>query len=87
MARDILAIPVSSVASECAFSAGGRVLNKFRSALLPSTVEALICTQDWLRESVLPPDEDDEEFDDTFTGAKWESEFAALGQLLLELMF
>lgn len=68
MARDILAIPISSVASECAFSAGGRVLNKFRSSLLPSTVEALVCTQDWIRTSVLPLDGDDEENDDAFTG-------------------
>ena len=48
MARDILAIPVSSVASESAFSTGGRVLSPFRSSLLPSTIEALICTQDWI---------------------------------------
>ena len=46
MARDILAILVSSIASESAFSTGRRVLNKFHSSLLPSTIEALICAQD-----------------------------------------
>ncbi|CAN7075043.1 unnamed protein product [Brassica oleracea var. botrytis] len=50
MARDLLAIHVSTVASESAFSAGGRVLDRFRSSLTPRTVEALICTQDWYRD-------------------------------------
>ena len=49
VARDILAIPVSTVASEAAFSTGGRVLDRFRSSLSPKLVECLICTQDWLR--------------------------------------
>ncbi|XP_071700271.1 zinc finger BED domain-containing protein RICESLEEPER 2-like [Rutidosis leptorrhynchoides] len=49
MAKDILAIPVSSVASESAFSTSGRVLDAFRSSLSPRKVEALICAQDWLR--------------------------------------
>lgn len=48
MARDLLAIPVSSVASEAAFSVGGRVINKFRSSLKPANVEALLCTRDWI---------------------------------------
>lgn len=48
MARDILAVPVSSVASECAFSTCGRVLTDFRSSLTPKSVQALICAQDWL---------------------------------------
>jgi hypothetical protein len=51
MARDVLAVPVSTVASESTFSTGGRVLDSFRSSLTPKIVEALICTQDWLRSS------------------------------------
>ncbi|KAI3814973.1 hypothetical protein L1987_14622 [Smallanthus sonchifolius] len=48
MARDFLTIPVSTVASESTFSASGRVLNEHRSSLSKDTVEALICTKDWL---------------------------------------
>ena len=53
MAKDILAIPVSTVASESAFSTSGRVVDEFRSSLGPKTVEALICAQDWLRASTI----------------------------------
>jgi hypothetical protein len=49
LARDILAIPISTVASESAFSTSGRILDDFRSSLTPMTLQALICTQDWLR--------------------------------------
>ena len=51
MARDVLAMPVSTVASESAFSTGGRVLDSFRTSLTPKMAEALICCQDWLRRS------------------------------------
>ena len=49
MARDGFAVPISIMASEYYFSTGGRVLDVFRSSLTPKIVEALICTQDWLR--------------------------------------
>uniref|UniRef100_A0A3Q7I3R1 HAT C-terminal dimerisation domain-containing protein n=1 Tax=Solanum lycopersicum TaxID=4081 RepID=A0A3Q7I3R1_SOLLC len=37
LARDVLAISMSSVASECAFSTGGRILDPFRSSLTPKS--------------------------------------------------
>jgi hypothetical protein len=49
IARDVLAMPISTVASESAFSTGGRILDPFRSSLSPLTVEALVCTQNWIR--------------------------------------
>ncbi|KAK9674220.1 hypothetical protein RND81_12G219200 [Saponaria officinalis] len=52
MALDILAVPMSTVTPELAFSTGGRVLDQYRSSLSSETVQALICTQDWLRAEV-----------------------------------
>jgi len=49
IARDIYAIPVTTVASESAFSTSGRVLSEHRSRLTPEILEALMCSQDWLR--------------------------------------
>ncbi|KAI3893177.1 hypothetical protein MKX03_020202, partial [Papaver bracteatum] len=49
MAKEIFAIPVSSVASESAFSTGKIILDPFRSSMKPRTVETLILLQNWLR--------------------------------------
>jgi hypothetical protein len=46
MARDILSIHVSTVASESTFSVGGRVIDQYRNSLKPHIVEALVCTRD-----------------------------------------
>ena len=48
MSKDILAILVSTVASELAFSIGGHVVNASCWSLAPRMVEALVCTQNWL---------------------------------------
>ena len=50
MARDVLAIHISTVAFESAFSTSGRILlDAFRSSLSPKKVEALVCSQNWLK--------------------------------------
>ena len=41
MARDLLTPPASIVASESAFSIGGRVLEEWRSRLSPDVLEGL----------------------------------------------
>ncbi|XP_017614061.1 zinc finger BED domain-containing protein RICESLEEPER 2-like [Gossypium arboreum] len=51
MARDVLAIPVFTVSSEFAFSTGGRMLDQYKSSLTLKIVQALVCTQDWIRKS------------------------------------
>jgi len=58
MARDFLAIPLSTVSSESAFSLGGMILGDHRNwgmilgdhrnSLSPEMLEALVCGKDWL---------------------------------------
>ncbi|XP_057958509.1 zinc finger BED domain-containing protein RICESLEEPER 2-like [Malania oleifera] len=54
MVHDVLAVPISTVASESVFSTGGCVPNAFRISLTLKIVQALICTQDWIRGSHTP---------------------------------
>lgn len=50
MAADILAIPFTTVASESAFSVGGRVIDPHRSSLGTKMVDMRICGSDWYRQ-------------------------------------
>ncbi|CAN0925295.1 Zinc finger BED domain-containing protein RICESLEEPER 2 [Linum grandiflorum] len=52
IARDILVVPITSVASESAFSSGGRLLDPHRSRLHFKTVEALMCTRSWIKDGI-----------------------------------
>ena len=52
VAKDVLAVPVSTVASESAFSTGGRIVDPFRSSLSPLMVQNLVCSQNWLQATV-----------------------------------
>ncbi|CAN1188250.1 Putative AC transposase [Linum perenne] len=52
IARDLLAIPVTSVTSESAFSAGGRILNPHRSNLGQNTVKSMLCTKSWVHDEL-----------------------------------
>ena len=52
IAQDILAIPITTVASESAFSTSGRILSEHRSHLTPKMLEALMCGQSWLHHSL-----------------------------------
>ena len=48
MARDLLTLPASTVASESAFSTGGRVLTDTRNRLASDAIEIKICRKDRL---------------------------------------
>ncbi|KAK4395957.1 Zinc finger BED domain-containing protein RICESLEEPER 2 [Sesamum angolense] len=52
MARNILAIPITTVASKATFSAGSRVIDKYRASLTSETVQVLMCGGDWLKNAL-----------------------------------
>jgi hypothetical protein len=58
MARDHLAIPASSVPSECVFSTGGDIITKKRNRIGRESVRYLLCLRSW---GIIPEDDD---FDD-----------------------
>ncbi|KAI6681594.1 hypothetical protein NL676_035475 [Syzygium grande] len=49
MARDILSIPVSTVLPDSVFDTAPKEMDRYRCSLRPDTVEALLCTKDWLQ--------------------------------------
>ena len=57
IARDILAIPVSTVASESAFSSSGRLVSPHRNRFHPTMIEALMCAKSWLWSEVKKHDD------------------------------
>ncbi|TYG51484.1 hypothetical protein ES288_D10G261400v1 [Gossypium darwinii] len=73
LARDLLAIPISTVAFESAFSMGKKFITPLRSSLKPKTVQAVVCLDDWMRAKGFSAeigckknddDDDDDEDDD-----------------------
>ena len=49
MAKQILATPVSTVAVEQQFSAGGNILDPTRSSMSPNSIETQSCLDDWMK--------------------------------------
>ncbi|XP_038724234.1 zinc finger BED domain-containing protein DAYSLEEPER-like [Tripterygium wilfordii] len=66
IAKDVLSIPMTTVASESTFNASGRILSPHRSRLHHKTVEALMCARDWLwsqESTTSKPQNFDKDFD------------------------
>nr|KAJ0185489.1 hypothetical protein LSAT_V11C900472070 [Lactuca sativa] len=51
---DIFAIQISSVGSDSVFNKCGRLVSEYQTSLSTLIVEALLCTQDWVRKSTNP---------------------------------
>ncbi|KAK6157515.1 hypothetical protein DH2020_011763 [Rehmannia glutinosa] len=49
MARNILGIPISKVAPESLFDTGDRAVDQCWSSMKSDTLQALMCSQDWIR--------------------------------------
>ena len=48
IALDVLIVSMSTVASEAAFSAGGRVVSKKRCNLSPEAIDIVVCLKYWI---------------------------------------
>ncbi|KAK4411769.1 putative AC transposase [Sesamum angolense] len=59
LARDVLVMPISTVASESVFSTEGRIIDYFRASSTPKMAQALICCQDWMHHTPFKPVEED----------------------------
>ncbi|KAG9158265.1 hypothetical protein Leryth_000397 [Lithospermum erythrorhizon] len=53
MARDVLSVPVCTVAQDSVFSNVPTEMDRYRSSLRPETVEALICAKAWLQSPIV----------------------------------
>ncbi|XP_057487096.1 zinc finger BED domain-containing protein DAYSLEEPER-like isoform X1 [Actinidia eriantha] len=49
MARDILTIPVCTLGADSVFDTVRKEMDNYRCSLRPETLEALVCTKDWLK--------------------------------------
>lgn len=49
IAREVLAIPVSTIAFGFVFSMRGRILDLYSICLTSKIIEVLVCTQDWIK--------------------------------------
>ncbi|KAK2635878.1 hypothetical protein Ddye_030670 [Dipteronia dyeriana] len=71
IAKQILGTPVSTVAVEQEFSAGGNILDPRRSVLCPQSLEAQACVDDWtkakFRQQELKPEIVNDFFEDDQT--------------------
>ncbi|TYG54723.1 hypothetical protein ES288_D09G213400v1 [Gossypium darwinii] len=63
LARDLLAIPISTVASESTFSMGKKVTTPLRSSVKPKMVQAIVCLDDWMELMDFQQDDEDDEDD------------------------
>jgi hypothetical protein len=63
IARDYLAIPVTSALSECVFSSGSDIITKKRNRLSRKTVRYIMCLKSWgiVKEEDLIDDDDDKD--------------------------
>jgi hypothetical protein len=49
MAKDILVISISTIASESSFNANGRVIESHRTSLSTETIQMLLCGSNWVK--------------------------------------
>lgn len=54
IARDVFAVPVSSVSSASPFSTVAHILNSNWSLYTPKLLEALVCARNWIQTSHSP---------------------------------
>lgn len=79
MARDLLTVQASTVASESAFSLSGRVLNERRSRLNEESLEVCICYKDYLdslkrKQHITALEESSEEIEDEMDALNLQAE-------------